>query len=375
MTTCETPNLSDLKRAYLAHHFSGNCSAKGVLEQLGAIQIDPISIVAPNQVLVAAARITSGDASCFDGLYHGSLAIETYAKERCIIPAERAPYFAPLIEQRREKLKDQLTEHSAELDAVMDVVRERTSVAASDLKSRSIERGDNWGPRKLHTLLLNLLWQTGQIIVDSRRDGETYYAPAPDGLWASPDTNSLSPDELRLRRWKYYLDGAGIIDSRDTFAGYERASAKDRAMMLNTLAETGYADFVEAREGRIVTVVSKNLSYDGTPRGSVQPRFVPPLDNAIWNRALVEDLFDFRYRWEIYVPPARRVFGAYAMPLMTDSGLFGPVDMRFDKRSRSLRLALKNSPLHRAPEKIRSAVEEAAQSLADFLEAERIEFV
>ena len=34
--------------------------------------------------------------------------------------------------------------------------------------------------------------------------------------------------------------------------------------------------------------------------------FLGPLDNALWDRRLIEALFDFQYKWEIYTPKVQR---------------------------------------------------------------------
>lgn len=45
-------------------------------------------------------------------------------------------------------------------------------------------------------------------------------------------------------------------------------------------------------------------------------RFVAPLDNILWDRKMMETLFDFEYRWEVYTPAAKRKFGYYVLPVL-----------------------------------------------------------
>jgi uncharacterized protein YcaQ len=44
--------------------------------------------------------------------------------------------------------------------------------------------------------------------------------------------------------------------------------------------------------------------------------FIAPLDNLIWDRSLLFDLFDFDYRWEIYTPQPQRKYGYYVLPVL-----------------------------------------------------------
>lgn len=44
--------------------------------------------------------------------------------------------------------------------------------------------------------------------------------------------------------------------------------------------------------------------------------FLAPLDNLLWDRKLVKDVFDFEYSWEVYVPVSKRKYGYYVLPVL-----------------------------------------------------------
>jgi len=41
-----------------------------------------------------------------------------------------------------------------------------------------------------------------------------------------------------------------------------------------------------------------------------------PLDNLLWDRRMLRQIFDFDYLWEVYVPPGRRRYGYYVLPIL-----------------------------------------------------------
>jgi uncharacterized protein YcaQ len=63
----------------------------------------------------------------------------------------------------------------------------------------------------------------------------------------------------------------------------------------------------------------------------VKAAFLPPLDNLLWDRERVEDLFGFSYRWEIYMKLEKRRYGYYAMPILLHDALIGRLDPKLDR--------------------------------------------
>ncbi|MES2697317.1 MAG: crosslink repair DNA glycosylase YcaQ family protein [Verrucomicrobiota bacterium] len=66
------------------------------------------------------------------------------------------------------------------------------------------------------------------------------------------------------------------------------------------------------------------------------PRLLAPLDPLIYDRRLTAMLWDFDYTWEVYTPPAKRVRGYYALPILSGLELVGHVDPKADRAARRL---------------------------------------
>lgn len=56
-----------------------------------------------------------------------------------------------------------------------------------------------------------------------------------------------------------------------------------------------------------------------------------PLDPLIYDRRITHTLWNFDYTWEVYTPPARRVRGYYALPLLAGDEIVGHVDPKADR--------------------------------------------
>jgi uncharacterized protein YcaQ len=72
---------------------------------------------------------------------------------------------------------------------------------------------------------------------------------------------------------------------------------------------------------------------DTTTREEVT--FLSPLD-IVTARERARALFDFDYKWEVYVPLAQRRYGYYALPILWGDAFVGRSDMKLDRATNTL---------------------------------------
>ncbi len=62
--------------------------------------------------------------------------------------------------------------------------------------------------------------------------------------------------------------------------------------------------------------------------------FIAPLDNFLWDRQMILDLFNFHYRWEVYTPLKKRKFGYYVLPILYGDAFIGRIEpvLRKDRK-------------------------------------------
>ncbi len=111
--------------------------------------------------------------------------------------------------------------------------------------------------------------------------------------------------------------------------------------------------------------------------GEWEPRttLLSPFDNLIIDRLRLERMFGFSYRMEIYVPPGKRRFGYYVLPVLHGDRFIGRLDPVLDRSRRRLEVkALHLEPGVRPSPDVGAAVGNAIEDLGAFTGAAEISY-
>nr|MDQ3806156.1 winged helix DNA-binding domain-containing protein [Acidobacteriota bacterium] len=113
----------------------------------------------------------------------------------------------------------------------------------------------------------------------------------------------------------------------------------------------------------------------GLPAPPDRARLLSPFDPVLRDRARALRLFGFDYRFEAFVPEARRRYGYYVLPVLEGARLVGRIDPKFHRDESLLRVRrVFWEPGVRVTPARRRKLEEAAARLARFVGAERVEW-
>lgn len=359
--------------------------ARTLVRRLEAVQVDPVNLLARNHELALHCRLAGRRAGTND--YYGGRdgLFEYIAGNRALLPVDDLPLFVPFMRRREEAQRANLRSLAGAIERVLREIEESGPLTSRQIVCEEKISG-YWDPAqtprtKETTLALQLLWESGRVAVVGRRGAESLYdlteRALPADLLARGREMPL-PEAARLMREKYYR-AMGVFDAGHAFFGWQSLKARERAAALEEDERRGVIERLPVagvkRAYWALAGTGAALARDREEPAPDGVRFLPPLDNLLWRRERLADLFGFDYRWEIYTPAAKRRDGPYTLPILYRADLVGRLDAHLDRPASALIVdRLRYEPGVRPAKAMRRAVEEELERLRAFCGMERLAF-
>lgn len=326
------------------YQFTGKNGILDFVRQAGCIQFDPIDVCGKNAEIVLQSRVSDfTKEKLYELLYTDRKLIDYFDKNLSIIPSENWKYF----ERRRESYRsgDRSREAIGKVhDLIIAAISERGPLSSADL-AMSQKVDWDWGETKLSRAALERMYFTGELAVHHKRGSIKYYDLIrnclPDEILDAPDPY---PSDFDHRKWHVLqrIGSVGLLWNRASGAwlGISGLKAKERNEI--------FADLLS--EKRIVAIKVEDIKHtlycqaedvkliEELKEVSKKDRceFIAPLDNMLWDRNLIKEIFDFEYKWEIYTPKVQRKYGHYVLPILYRDQLIGRIEMVYDRKIKKL---------------------------------------
>jgi uncharacterized protein YcaQ len=311
--------------------------------RIGLLQIDSVNVLVRSHYLPLFSRFGSYAPELLERAAYGGRRrglFEYWGHEASLMPVELQPLLRWRMERARlgqgvwGRLARFGQEQRAFIAAVLEEVRARGPLSASELEQAGRSRGPWWGWSHGKEALEWLFW-AGEVTTASRRRFERLYdLPArvlPQAILAAP-----TPPEAQAQRELVHIAARalGVATERD-LRDYFRLPVTDTRARIAELVEA--CDLLPVRvEG---WKQQGYLHRAARVPGQIEARaLLSPFDSLVWERQRTERLFDFHYRLEIYTPAPKRKYGYYVLPFLLGDRLVARIDLKADRQQSSLRV-------------------------------------
>jgi uncharacterized protein YcaQ len=294
---------------------------RGVLRDLGAVQLDTISVLARSHELIPYARLGAVGREAVESAYwSGGGAFEYWSHAACVLPIEEWPYFA----FRRRRFRERghrwhvLQDGARSTAAVLDRLKAEGPLTSTELGGA--KNGGPWWDWSETKIAVEFLLDTGEVVCTQRRGWKRVYDLAERAVPGALFHDDLSDTEC-VRRLVALAGRSLGVATRADLADYHRLR---QDQVDSVIADTGLVPVEVAGWGRPAWADPGALAT--AARGRHRTTLLSPFDSLVWDRARTERVFGFTHRLEAYVPKPKRVHGYFAMPLLAGGRLVGRVD-------------------------------------------------
>jgi uncharacterized protein YcaQ len=328
----------------------------GIVHDIGCIQIDPIGVVAPSHLLVMWSRLGNYDPALLDKvLWDERRLFEDFAQATSIVLTEDYPIFStfkrsyakgdsPWARRVREWMKANKVLRSH----ILSELRRRGPLFSRDLEDKAVKewRSSGWTSGRNIDMMLVFLAAQGKVMVAKRSGGQKQYDLTEKLLPDWVPREQLSWHETVKRSAQKSLRALGVATQPHIERHYIRGSYPGLAGVLTELESEGRIERVQISDPKHnrpwpgtwfihadnLPLLDRLLAEEWQPCTTL----LSPFDNLISDRRRTEQVFNFKFSLEIYMPKPKRRYGYYVMPILHGDRLIGRVDPAMDREKNKL---------------------------------------
>ena len=336
MNTCLKPSLLkplDLNTArrfalFAQGFYTSFSSPDAVLNTLGYIQIDAISRVARAHHHVLWTRYPAHTPHTFNTLLSEGRAFEYWGHAASYLPLSDHPYYRTLMHSFAERSSWGQRQLAA-VGHLLPEIRQRI-VNEGPLQARHFKgqrKGSGWWQWKPAKIALELLYWQGELMVCAREGFEKVYDVRerflPQSLQEAPLPSAAEVADFCVTR---ALQAHGLMTEKaiaqhlplSSKAALKQAlqrGLKAGKLLSGTVPDHSAPYYLQAAQWE--RFLASGYATDLPADLQNKPlRILSPFDNTVIQRERLAQLFGGNYRFEAYVPEAKRQYGYFTLPIL-----------------------------------------------------------
>ncbi|MHA2294999.1 MAG: DNA glycosylase AlkZ-like family protein [Candidatus Hodarchaeales archaeon] len=330
---------------------------KRIFQEQGMVQLDPLNPAGRNHDIFFFSRISEYEQGDFEKtIYPGKSVFEYYFPNLFAISVEFFPLFYSRMgeehigryyESRLKKLKEL---DVGLLDKVLKHIKDKGPTRSTDLAElgKAYPEYALWKTGRNSGVAMELLWAMGKLAV--KRDYPNFrkvYDLIENQIHGRYLVKKKYIDEeLQYMRLKLKLRSYPVIDIGRisiTKQGKIKSAKKivfplDKLVQSSEIGNNYEPILVQVENDSTGYIIPSNWKKLREEELDSEMRAIAPLDPLTWDRKLLKKLFDFDYAWEVYKKAQDRVWGYYVYPLLYKGCFVGRFEVKFDKKSKILKV-------------------------------------
>ncbi|MBN1349362.1 YcaQ family DNA glycosylase [candidate division KSB1 bacterium] len=324
--------------------FPGKEGVIQAIEKLGYVQIDTIAVIERAHHHTLWTRRPDFEPAMLDELMATDRRIfEYWGHGMSYLPVSDYRFYLPRMRSfynpRGKWEKDRIEKFGYMLQPVLERVRQEGALSSSDFAIPDDRKRGTWWDWRPAKAALEILFWRGELMITRRRNFQRFYDLTERVL--PPAVDLRFPDEQELGHFfvRRALSALGVAQEK-AILNHIHAAGKDCiANALCALMESGEVLRVQIGSDREIDYYALPAAVETADQLHASDSTVHllcPFDNLIIHRQRLSRLFEFEYALECYLPPAKRKFGYFTLPILWKENLIGRLDPKAHRQTKTL---------------------------------------
>ena len=369
-------------------------SLLSVVRDLGYVQWDPVSVVAPSHLLTLWARLGDFRPALLERLlWQDKTLFEHWTPMASLVLTEDYPLFLSLMRRypasltrswgnHRERARTFLSQHAELRGSILRALKDGPRTIGQFEEHHTSKRNEGeWSPASAVADMLFHLTMSGDVMVVGHQGNQNLWGLADEFLPEWADLRPLSESDAESEAAQRAIRALGVATPREITLYFVRGRYDHLKQTLARLEANAKIHRVTVegssrREEQFVHHEDIPL-LESLGAGRFEPRLslVPPFDNLVYSQARGNRLFEFDYVREQFLPKEKRKFGTYVLPVVWGERIIGRIDPRLDKETGTLHInAVHAEPGAPRERVVAERIDETIDGLAKFVGARRVAY-
>lgn len=314
-----------LARQHVHSPWAGDIA--GLIQHLGALQLDAIQVIARAHHHQLYTRLPGYREPQLAAAEESRQIFEYWSHAAAYLPMSHYRFARVRMDRLREGQKHWFEKNARLCRFVLDRIRAEGPLKASDF----VRAKAGWWAWSDEKKALEQLFHEGELMVSHRDGFQKVFDLSERVLPRNVITSSASEQEYAAHLVRSFLRAQGL--GRVEEFSYLRRQDKP----LVKIAVEGMLQSGELTTAGDELMLTEDLAEEPA-KISRKVRLLSPFDPLVLQRKRLKRLFGFDYQLECYVPAAKRKFGYFCLPILYRDTFAGVVDLKADRAAGVLRI-------------------------------------
>jgi uncharacterized protein YcaQ len=310
--------------------------ANASVKHLSYIQIDSISVIQRAHHHCLWSRVDNYQPDFIEQLVAQKQIFEYWSHAAAYLPMQDYRFSLPKKRAISAGEKHWRDNNPIAEKRVLKRIQEEGPLKAKDFEHDPLKKGAGWWDWKPDKVALEQLFIEGKLMIVERQGFQKVYDLTERVLPAGIDTTTPSENEFEQHLINRYLRAHGVATAQQI--SYLRKGLKGSiGRTCQEMLENN--ELQQVKQGKQIYYAlpdATELLKQSVSRKKVS--ILSPFDNAVIQRKRLSEIFGFEYQIECYVPPGKRKYGYFSLPLLWGAEFVGRMDAKIDRKTHILHI-------------------------------------